>query len=418
MELDNIGNIRYAFKESLNSVAYCALTIRCGTRDEESNLNGLAHFTEHMLFKGTAKRKSASINKVLESVGGELNAYTTKEEIVLHATVLKEELPKAIDLLAELAFTSTFAQQEIIKERDVIFDEIDSYKDLLADAIYDEFESLLFKGHPLSMPILGDKKSLKRIDTAIFKDFVKRFFIPNNLVFTVVANSSAERVERLIKRSMAKYYSSNIAIKRVEESNNIQEPKELKLDSLLEGTLFNKSVNKKSHQGHCILGTTAYSCMNKKRIPLILLVNILGGVASSSRLNTVLRERYGLVYNVDASYTSFADSGIVSIYFGCDKQDIDKCIKLIKREIDKLVETELSCRALSAAKKQLIGQLAITQDNGEAQALSMGKSIAVYNSVSSFNKMVKQIEGVTAKEIKEVAAEIFNWDRISVLKYI
>ena len=334
MESTEKDILRIAFKQTSSPVAYCALSAKCGTRDENPAYNGLAHFTEHMFFKGTAKRKANSINNALEKVGGELNAYTTKEETVLHTTVLGEDLPKAVDLLMELAFTSTFPQKELEKERDVIVEEIVSYKDIPADCIYEHFEQLLFEGHPLQMQILGEKKSLQKINSRIMLEYNKKFFTPNNIVFTVVAAAPRDKVISLVKKSAAKYYNERIDIELVEEDTPSSRPSVHHPDSSLPPvTPFHKCVGKKSHQGHCITGCRAYSTYEGKRIQLSLLTNILGGPASGSRLNMSLREKHGLVYNVEAVYTPYSDTGIFSIYFGCDKDDIDKCLNLIKKEL-------------------------------------------------------------------------------------
>ena len=418
MESTKNDILRIAFKQTGSPVAYCALSAKCGTRDEDPAYNGLAHFTEHMFFKGTAKRKANSINNALEKVGGELNAYTTKEETVLHTTVLGEDLPKAIDLLMELAFTSTFPQKELEKERDVIVEEIVSYKDIPADCIYEHFEQLLFEGHPLQMQILGEKKTLKKINSQIMQEYNRRFFTPSNMVFTVVGAASKKKVVELVKKSAAKYYGENIGLEIIEEGMPSNRPSLLNPDCTLpDAPPFHKVAAKKSHQGHCIVGCRAYSTYTGKRIPLSLLTNILGGPASGSRLNMSLREKHGLVYNVEAVYTPYSDTGIFSIYFGCDKEDIDKCLGLIKKELDKLVETPLTPAALKAAKKQLIGQLSIAQDNAEAQCLSMGKSLLVYGKISSFEQMRQKIESITAQELQKVAKEILSWDRMSTLIY-
>ena len=418
MESTKNDILRIAFKQTSSPVAYCALSAKCGTRDEDPAYNGLAHFTEHMFFKGTLKRKANSINNALERVGGELNAYTTKEETVLHTTVLGEDLPKAIDLLMELAFTSTFPQKELEKERDVIVEEIVSYKDIPADCIYEHFEQLLFEGHPLQMQILGEKKTLKKINSQIMQEYNRHFFTPGNMVFTVVGAASKKKVVELVKKSATKYYGEGIGIEIVEEGMPSTGPIHNNPDSTLPDTTpFHKVATKKSHQGHCIVGCRAYNTYTGKRIQLSLLTNLLGGPASGSRLNMQLREKHGLVYNVEAVYTPYSDTGIFSIYFGCDKEDIDKCLGLIKKELDKLVETPLSPAALKAAKKQLIGQLSIAQDNAEAQCLSMGKSLLVYGKISSFEQMRQKIESITAQELQEVAKEILSWERMSTLIY-
>jgi predicted Zn-dependent peptidase len=410
--------LKFSFKHMESPVAYCALSTKCGTRDEEPKFNGLAHFTEHMFFKGTEKRRANSINNVLERVGGELNAYTTKEETVLHSTVLREDLPKAIDLLAELAFTSTFPQKELEKERDVIVEEIVSYKDVPAECIYEHFEQLLFDGHPLQMQILGEKKTLQKIDSDVMKEYNALHFTPSNMAFTIVSSHNGKRVAAMVKKSVEKYWGKEVEIEIVNEGapgGKTGEPKDsYPLD---ESEVFHKSVARKSHQAHCIVGAKAYNLYDSRRIALSILVNILGGPASGSRLNMSLREKHGLVYNVEAVYTPYADTGIFSIYFGCDKEDVEQCLSLIKKELCKIVETPLSPAALKAAKKQLIGQLSIAQDNAEAQCLSMGKSLIVYGKISNFEQMRHKIESITAQQLQQVAQEVLRWERMSTLIY-
>ena len=412
--------LRISLKQTSSPVAYCALSAKCGTRDEEPIYNGLAHFTEHMFFKGTAAKRATAINNTLERVGGELNAYTTKEETVLHATVLREDLPKAIDLLMEIAFTSTFPQKELEKERDVILEEITSYKDIPADCIYEHFEQLLFEGHPLQMQILGEKKTLRKIDSTIMQEYNRKYFVPDNMAFTVVADTTPARVAALVKKSAQKYLGKEIEVVAVEEGISVGSMVGCGNScGVLSGKKepFYKEVTRKSHQAHCIVGAEAYNTYDTGRIPLSLLTNILGGPASGSRLNMSLRERNGLVYSVEAVYTPYADTGIFSIYFGCDKEDTQKCLNLIKKELDKLVAEPLSPAELKAAKKQLIGQLSIAQDNAEAQCLSMGKSLLVYGKISNFEQMREKIESITAQQLHQVAKEILCWERMNTLIY-
>ena len=420
--MNGFKNVRFAFRHINSPVAYCALSVRTGTRDENPAYNGLAHLTEHMLFKGTERRGAASINNVLERVGGELNAYTTKEEIVLHATVLREDLSKAVDLLAELAFTSVFPDRELEKELDVVYDEIVSYEDSPADAIYDHFEELLFEGHPLSLPILGRKKTLKKISSRTLREYLFSSFVPEKMAFTVAAAMEEKKAAGMVEKSLKKYYKGKedigLEIYR-EDDGQIPEAarKTDSLRSLAVGKKFDLEVHRKNHQVHCILGCSAYSLYDPERVPLAVLCNILGGPASGSRLNMVLREKNALVYNVEAGYTSYSDTGIFTVYFGCDKSDLPKCLELVRREIDKMVNVSLSDRALGNAKKQLLGQLSIARDNAEAQCLSMGKSLMVYNRIDTFEKMRGQIEAVTATGLQETASRVLQWDRLSKLVY-
>ncbi|MBR7157870.1 MAG: insulinase family protein [Bacteroidales bacterium] len=417
--------ITFACKKVASPVTYCALSIKTGTRYEPAQYNGLAHLVEHMLFKGTEKRTSNSINNVLEREGGELNAYTTKEEIVLCATTLREDLPKAVDLLAELAFTSTFPQKELDKELDVVYDEIISYKDSPAESIYDHFETLLFKGHPLEKAILGEKRTLRKINSAILKEFLKENFTPGNMVFTAVGNIEEKEFQRLVQKSTGKYYKGDVeAIPNRElDSDPDYEIENRKVEangctSLEAGTPFKQEISKRNHQAHCIIGTSAYAYSDGyKRIALALLTNILGGPASISRLNNILREKYALVYNIEANFTPYSDTGIFSIYFGCDKSLLDRCRELVYRELERILSQPLSQRELKNAKKQFLGQLFISQDNAESQCLAMGKSIMVYGKMYPFEQTRKQIEQLTADELQEVAREIFSKERLSELVY-
>lgn len=447
---------KISVKQVQSPVAYCALTTKIGTRDEEPYYNGLAHFTEHMVFKGTVNRGSTSINNALEKVGGELNAYTTKEETVLQATVLREDLYRAVDLLLEMAFTSIFPPKELEKEREVILDEIVSYKDSPSEAIYDQFETLLFGSHPLNMPILGEKKTLKRIDSVVLKKYLTDNFVPSKMGFTVVADIESGKVAAMIEKSLAKYYKGEVQVLVVEEGEGVvvREQKAAGEHDVEEGVVaageqniigkqvdpqtvagaegvpgrsftelaffgekFYTEISKKNHQAHCMVGTTAYSCFEQKRLALSILTNILGGPASNARLNMTLREKNALVYNVEAGYTPYADTGIFTVYFGCDKADVKKCLELTRQEIDKIVTVKLTDSALKAAKKQLFGQLSIAQDNAESQCLSMGKSLIVYGRINTFNQIRAKIEEITAEQLQEVAREVLNWERMSVLVY-
>ncbi len=423
----------FACKKVASPVAYCALSIKTGTRYEPAQYNGMAHLVEHMLFKGTEKRTSNSINNVLEREGGELNAYTTKEEIVLCATILREDLPKAVDLLAELAFTSTFPQKELEKELEVVYDEIISYKDSPAESIYDHFETLLFKGHPLEKAILGEKRTLKKIDSTLLKEFLTSNFRPDNMVFTVVGNIEESAFQKLVQKSVNKYYKAEVekgddqpieAIPNRElDSDPDYEVENRRIaeegcSSLAIGTPFKLEVTKRNHQAHCIIGTSAYSYSDGfKRIALALVTNILGGPASISRLNNILREKHALVYNIEANFTPYSDTGIFSIYFGCDKSLLAKCKELVYGELEKIVSQPLTERELKNAKKQFLGQLFISQDNAESQCLAMGKSIMVYGKIYPFEQTRKQIEQLTAEDLQQVAQEILSKGRLSELVY-
>lgn len=402
------SGLRYAVRRSHSSVAYCSISIKCGTRDEEGFHNGIAHFVEHTLFKGTSRKSASVISSYLDRLGGELNAYTTKEEIVLHATVLKEDLPKAASLLFEIVTDATFPEKEIETEKGVVIDEINSYKDSPADDIYDRFEQMLFEDHPLSGLILGTASSVKRITHDELIRFVREKFVPSAMAFTVVADEDESRMERDVFRLVGRFFPD--AVPSQKEEGNFLAPRPVH---------FDKTVNKRNHQVNCILGSYAPSLYcHDERVAAVLLANILGGPASNSILNAVLREKNGLVYGVECSYTQYKDSGIMAISFGCDNENLEKCMKLINREIAALQEQPLSDRRLKAAKKQFLGQLAISGDNGETQCLSMGRSLLSYNRLSEDSENRSRIEAVTAQQIMETARSIFASDRLSRLVYL
>lgn len=406
------NGLRFAFKRSTSSVAYCAMSIQTGTRNEDPKYSGLAHFTEHLIFKGTEFRGANSINSYIEKLGGELNAFTSKEETVIHATILKEDISKAINLIVELSFRSVFPQNELVKERGVVLDEINSYKDSPSDQIFDDFEEYLFVGSPLSIPVLGRADTLKKIDSKVVTAYYKEKFVPSNMCFTVVADLEEGRVRKMLMRALKKYLPME---QNAIEQENV--PQETSHPLLPVNPPFSKEVKKRTHQIHCIIGGQAYSFYQEKRVPLILLVNILGGPAANARLNLLLRERNALVYSVEASYSQYMDSGVMTIYFGCDKGNYEKCLSLIYSELAKFREQPCSETMLKGAKKQLLGQIAISSDNGESQCISMGKGLMVFSEVMEMEQMKAKIEAVTAEDLLEVANEIFVPEKMSKLVY-
>ena len=422
------SGIRYAFRRISSPVAYCALTIKAGTRDEKEDFNGVAHLVEHMLFKGTKSKGAKRINNLLESLGGELNAYTTKEETVIHATVLKEDISKAVELLSDLAFNSIFPEKELLKEREIVLEEIDSYKDTPSEQIFDDFDSYIFGSHPLSKPILGTPKSIKKLGVSDVKNFVIQNYRPFNMSFSIVADISAEKGAMLVNRyfgegnrevELAEGKSVNIYLPNeqlpAENLSNYEVAKQLSHNNL-GGTI--KKVSKKTHQAHCVMGSPAYTYYDNRRVALALLTNILGGPALNSRLNQSLREKYALVYTVDASYTPYSDTGLFTIYFGADKGSIDKALNVVRKELDRLIENDMSETSLKSAKKQLLGQLAIANDNAEARCLSMGKSLLVFNNVETMESLREKIWAVTASDIRGIAGDILGKEKMFTLIYI
>ena len=401
--------IRYAVKRSGSAVAYCSLGITCGTRSETGFHSGIAHFTEHTLFKGTAHKKSSVINGYLDKLGGELNAYTTKEEIVLHATVLKEDLMKASSLLMEIATSATFPENEVNTERGVVIDEIKSYKDNPAEDIYDRFEEKLFAGHPLTNPILGSVKSVKEITSEELRRFVKEKFVPEAMAFTIVADIDEKRMEAGLLKLVGKFFADFRP-----SGNGLVRPARVELCNV-----FDEMISRKTHEANAVVGGYAPSLYEEKeRLATVLLSNILAGPAMNSILNSILREKHGWVYGVESSYTQYADTGILAISLGCEKENLDRCLAAIDKEILKLQTQELTERKLNAAKKQLLGQLAISSDNGEAQCLSMGKSLLAYDKVWTGAETRIQIEGITSGQIMEMACRIFAPGKTSRLTMI
>lgn len=398
--------IRYAVKRSGSAVAYCSLGIACGTRYEQGFHSGIAHFTEHTLFKGTEHKSSSVINGYLDRLGGELNAYTTKEEIVLHATILKEDLSKASSLLMEIATEATFPDNEVNTERGVVIDEIKSYKDSPSEDVYDRFEEKLFRGHSLSMPILGTPQSVRATSAEELRRFYKEKFVPGSMVFTIVADIDEKHMEADLLRTFDKFFSGSGMV-----SGELTRPESVTLDNV-----FDEVINKRNHEANAVLGGYAPSLYEEReRIATSLMSNILGGPAMNSILNDILREKHGWVYGVESSYTQYSDTGIMAISLGCERENTEKCIEAVRREISKLQDNALTDRKLRAAKKQFLGQIAISSDNGESQCLSMGKSLLAYGKVASAEEIKREIEAVSADMIRDMACRIFAPDRTSCL---
>ena len=399
--------MRYAVHKAGSAVAYCALSIKVGTRDEDGFHSGIAHFTEHTIFKGTKKKSASVINGYLDRLGGELNAYTTKEEIVLHATVLKEDFRKAGSLLLELASSSVFPEKEIETERGVVIDEIQSYKDSPADDVYDRFEEKIFEGHPLSKPILGTVSSVKKITSEELRRFVSEKFIPGLMALTVVAPLEEKLLEKDVLKMISKFFGET--------------PSEIPVRPL-STQLFRKfdiRTDKRNHEVNAVIGGLAPSLYEEKdRYAAILMSNILGGPASNSILNSVLREKNGWVYAVETSYTQYSDSGLLAVCLGCDKSNLDKCLAAVKKEIVRLQTIPLSPSKLSAAKKQLLGQLSISGDNGESQCLSMGKNLLSFGRISPNGEIRSKIGEISSQDILDVARRIFDPSRTSTLIFL
>lgn len=398
--LDN--GIRLVHHRIPGLVGHCGLIINTGSRDESQSEHGIAHFIEHMLFKGTKRRKAYHILSRLEDVGGELNAYTTKEETAIHASFLKEDYERAIELVSDISFNSVFPEKEIEKEKDVIIEEINSYLDNPSELIFDDFEELIFASQPIGRNILGTPESVKSFSRSMINDFILNNYDTHQMVVCSVGNISDEKILKLFKT----HFGHIVTGKRI--INNTK-------------TWLYKpaSVTKKmdTYQNHCIMGNLAYDLQDKRRMGMFLLNNILGGQGLNSRLNLSLREKNGLAYNVESSYSPYYDTGIFSIYFGTDSQYLDKSIAIAMAELKRLRITKLGAIQLSKAKNQIKGYLARGYENHESLMLSLGKSLVIFNKIDSIEDLCNKIDAVTASELLETANEIFEPSKISTLIY-
>ena len=405
------NGLRIIHLPSASQVVYCGYQLAAGTRDEESNEIGLAHFCEHMTFKGTERRNALQIINALEGVGGELNAFTNKEDTVFYAAISKEHFSQAVDVLTDIVFHSQYPQHEIDKEVEVICDEIESYNDSPAELIYDEFENFLFKDHPLGHNILGNANQLRTYTTADALRFVQRNYCPEKTVFFVYGDVD---FKRLVKSLESIHSAMPLGSSKI--SQNTQHPTLRPTPGRSQGKnsqLITKEIG--SHQAHVMIGTIGYAYNDPRRMPLYLLNNILGGPGMNARLNLSLRERNGLVYTVESTMVSYSDTGVWSIYFGCDHHDIDSCIRLVRRELDRIMQKPLSERQLTAAKRQLKGQIAIACDNREQFALDFGRSFLHHGHERHLDELYRRIDAITAEDIQKVACELFPTDHLTIL---
>ena len=396
------NGIRIIHAPRPSAVAYCGFAIDAGTRDEDITQQGMAHFVEHLLFKGTEKRRAWHILNRMEYVGGDLNAYTNKEETVVYSAFLVEHFPRAVELLADIVFHSTFPQAEIDKEVEVIIDEIQSYEDSPAELIFDDFEELLFPDHPLGRNILGKPDVLRGFKSEDALRFTSRYYRPENMIFFVQGDVDFKQVIRLVEKSSARLEGNAFTMER--KRPQVYVPQSL-------------TLHRDTHQAHVMIGGRAYDAHNEKRTALYLLNNILGGPGMNSRLNVALRERSGLVYQVEANLTSYTDTGVFSIYFGTEHEDVERCIRLVKKELKHLCDKPLTDTQLRAAKKQIIGQIGVARDNAESTALGMAKTFLHYGKVDDPKELFRRIEALTARELWEVSNEMFAEDYLSTLIY-
>lgn len=397
------NGLRIIHSPSPTDVVYCGYAIDAGTRDEADDEQGIAHFVEHLIFKGTTHRKAWHILNRMENVGGDLNAYTNKEETVVYSAFLKEHFTRAAELLTDIVFFSTFPMQEIEKEVEVIIDEIQSYEDSPAELIFDDFEELIFPNHPLGRNILGKPELLRTFGSKEALNFVRRRYSTDNMVFFVQGDVDFKKIVRTLEK-----LTSDIPVFNSER--NIRTSPLAYIPQYL-------VKEKDTHQSHVMIGARGYDAHCHKRTGLYLLNNIIGGPGMNSKLNIALREKNALVYNVESNLTSYTDTGTFCIYFGCDREDTERCINLVHKELKKLRDKSLTSAQLNAAKKQIIGQIGVASDNFENNALDMGKCFLHYNRYEEKNEVFRRIESITASELLEIANESFAEDYLSTLIY-
>ena len=412
--LDN--GLRIIHLPSDSKVVYCGYQINAGTRNEEPGEEGLAHFCEHVTFKGTERRKAWHILNCLESVGGDLNAYTNKEGTVYYSAILKEHIARAVDLLTDIVFHSVYPQAEIDKEVEVICDEIESYNDSPAELIYDEFENIIFKGSPLGHNILGTAEQVRSFKTEDALRFTRKLYRPDNAIFFAYGDIDFKKLVRLLKKSF-------LSEERRVKSEKFNSP-EAQAQFNIQHSTFNTQhsfegqtivMQKNTHQAHVMIGTRAYDVNDDRRMPLYLLNNMLGGPGMNAKLNLALREHNGLVYTVESTMVSYGDTGTWSIYFGCDEHDVKRCLRLVRKELDKFMQKPLSEAQLKAAKKQIKGQVGVACDNRENFALDFGKSFLHYGWEKNVDRLYEQVDEITAEQIQAVAQELFDKDRLTTL---
>ncbi len=419
--LDN--GLRIIHLPSDSQVVYCGYQINAGTRDELPGEEGLAHFCEHVTFKGTERRKAWHILNCLESVGGDLNAYTNKEGTVYYAAILKEHIARAVDLLSDIVFHSTYPQQEIDKEVEVICDEIESYNDSPAELIYDEFENILFKGHPLGHNILGTAEQVRQFTTEDALRFTRKLYRPDNAIFFAYGDIDFKKLVKLLKTLNFEHGTLNFMNGKTSETptaemeagdaNHKVQSSKFKVQSKVAGQTI--VMQKNTHQAHVMIGAQAYDVHDDRRMPLYLLNNILGGPGMNAKLNLALREHNGLVYTVESTMVAYGDTGTWSIYFGCDEHDVKRCLRLVRKELDKLMEKPLSEAQLRAAKKQIKGQIGVACDNRENFALDFGKSFLHYGWEKNVDRLYEQVDAITAQQMQQVARELFDEQRLTTL---
>ncbi|MBN2263363.1 MAG: insulinase family protein [Prolixibacteraceae bacterium] len=397
------NGIRVVHQQVDSPVAHFGVVVNTGSRDEEEHEQGMAHFIEHTLFKGTRKRKAYQIINRIEDVGGELNAYTTKEETAIYATFLSEYYSRTIELISDIVVNAAFPEKEIELEKEVVVEEINSYNDSPAELIYDEFEELIYNGHPIARNILGTPETVRAFSREKIKSFIKKNYHTHQMVICSVGNIQAAKFEKLVKAHFDILPEKNNAPVRKPFSGYIAQSNE---------------VVKDTFQSHCIVGAEAYHIDHNMRLPLVLLNNILGGNSMNSKLNMSLREKHGLVYNVEANYTPYTDTGIFTVYFGTERSNLYKAFDLVMKEFKWFREQKMKHQTLERAKKQLIGQLAISNENREDLMLTIGRSYLYFNKIDTIDAVIEKINNITPDDIFQVSNEILVPQNLSKLIFL
>ena len=397
------NGIRIIHKEKKGEIAHLVLMVLTGTRDELPQENGMAHFVEHTIFKGTKNRKAYHILSCLDNVGGDLNAFTTKEETCLQATFLKQHYQRSLDLFADIAFRSTFPENELAKEKEVVLDEINSYLDSPSDEIYDLFEEMVFKGHPLSRNILGTTDLVKGFKRQDILDFMAHNYSTDTMVLASIGDISFKQFERLAMRYFGEQPTHFINKRRELFSNYVPE---------------HRSAERKNHLSHCMIGGIAPEFCSQLRMPIVMLNNILGGPAMSSRLGLNIREKYGFAYSIESQYTAYSDTGLINVYMAVDPDSLEKAIGLVYKELDKLCQQKLGTMQLKHAKQQLIGQVALSYESGMNELLSATRSLLLGEPIEYMDDIISKVEAVTESDILEIANQVFDKSQLSQLIFL
>lgn len=400
MRLDN--GIRVVLNQQASTITHTCLIVNVGSRDEDAGKFGMAHFIEHLLFKQTTRRNTNQILNRLESVGGDLNAYTTKEYTCIHASVLRPYLNRALDLFEDITFHSTFPETELVKEKGVILDEMASYLDSPEESIMDDFDDLLFAGTGLGHNILGLEKDLLSIGQQDVKDFIANNYTGEDIAIGISGDYTPKEIARMVN----KIFNVSLPASR---------HKAAALPALPAPT--HDVVYKPINQVHYALGVPAYGIHDSRKTPLMLLNNMLGGIGMSSILNLSVREKYGIAYTIESSYAMYGDTGIFSIYLGTDEEKIERATRLVRKELDKLMAKPISESSLNKAKHKFKGQIALAEENRMSVIIAETKNILDYNAIITLEDVFQNIDAVSATTIHEVATELFAEDRMTSLSF-